>query len=221
MYDCFINNWKNEYIDSDNIKAMFTTVQNGITPIKWLLKNTSNSKLLLMERDGIGFSYALANRRALRSGNFYSHLYDFAIINLWKDFHRFIHSPEIQSDKKVLIVDFNDLVLNTSITMKRVSDFIGVEYEDILCKATLNGVSLESKEVRFTGKMNEDPHKSLSLKEINFLEYLYYNRSSKNKKTKIFYFAVRALKYKVGWSLSKLIAILKFFLNIFKEKWHN
>lgn len=196
MYDCFINNWKNKYIISKDVKAVFTTVQNGIAPINWLLKNTANSKLLLMERNGVGFSYAMASKHAVRSKE-YPSLYNLSLINSLKEYRRVIYSDEIRSNPRLLIVDFDKLVLDTHNTMIKVAEFLEMEYEDILIKATINTVPLESGGVRFTGKINENPYESLPQSALDFLEYLYYGPDAKDGRCKQFYLFARASKQKI------------------------
>lgn len=69
----------NKYIEPGDIKGIFATIQNGNTPIHWLLKNTRNAKLLLMERSGVSFSYAVDRKRAASSEK-YSNLFDYSVV---------------------------------------------------------------------------------------------------------------------------------------------
>lgn len=202
MYVCFLNSWENKYINTGDVLAAFTTVQNGIAPINWLLENTTNSKLLLMERNGVSFSYAVACRRAGRSRE-YSSLYDLSVINVSKEYRKVIYGDKIRSNPRVLIVDFDKLVLDTRNTMVKVAEFMEIEYEDILTRATLNRVPLESGEMRFTGKINENPYESLPRDALDFLKYLYYGPDEKDGQLKRLYLFARASEQKVWHKFSQ------------------
>lgn len=205
MYGCFVDNWKNKYIDSNNIETMVAPIQNGIEPIRWFLKNTINSKLLLMERNGVGFSYAVANKRTVcfKKDNIFSDLYKLSSINSLKEYKKLIYSKEISSNPRVLIVDFDKLVLDTRNTMIKVAEFLEIEYEDILTTATLNKVSLETDEGRFTGKINEDPYESLPKNAIDLLEYIYNGPGEHDSKWKQFYLFARASKQKISYQANQ------------------
>lgn len=220
MYKCYFNNWKNKYIDTNNIQAMMTTVQNGIEPIKWLYKNTKNSKLLLMERDEVGFSYALANKKSRQEKkDLYVQLYNISIINLLNSYRKFSYSEEMRNNPRVLIVDFNGLVLDTHNTMIKVADFLEIEYEDILTKATLNRVHLESGGISFTGKINDNPYESLSSDAIDFLRYLYRGPGENSTGMKKLYFKVKACKLMALQKLNEWVQRYERLMEVVKKRY--
>jgi len=192
MYETLIQSWTNKYIRESDIKAVITTVQNGVEPIKWLLKSTKNSKFILMKRDVIGFSYAFGARQAIRLKTSISNtLYNFSIINNIKKYNSFVN--KVASDSRVLVVNFEKLVLDTENTMKKIAEFLKVGYEDVMKKATLNKAPLETEASRFTGKINEDPYKLLKKEEIDFLKFLYKSPDLEVGILKKILFFIRAL----------------------------
>lgn len=198
MYECFVDNWKNKYIDSASGKIIVAPMQNGFETIGWLLKNVPNAKLLLMDRDGVGVSYAYSHRRdvAFKRRDAQGDLYNFSVINACKRYRSIINSDEIRSNPRVLIVDFDKLVVDTRNTMVEVSAFLEIDYEDILSRATLNRVPLDSDGVCFTGKINEDPYALLPPDELDLLKSLYYGRDPRHSKWKQFYLALKAFNQK-------------------------
>ena len=200
-YNLFIDNWKNKKLNRDNIKTAFTPVQNGIEPIHWLLKNTSNSKLILMDRDGIALSYVLAKHKTNRNklSGIYSELYNYSVVNAIKAYHKVIYGKEICSNPRVLVVDFDKLVLDTNNTMRKVSDFLDIDYEEILTIATLNKIPLESEKVKFTGKINDDPLESLPPGAVELLRYLHYGPEDNERKWQQLWLGLRAFKHKYSY----------------------
>jgi hypothetical protein len=204
MYSCFVNNWKNSYARRDSEYAIVTPVQNGINPIRWLLKNTKNTKTLLMERDCVGFSYAYAKQKSLHLKKpLSSQLYNLSLIHAFKEYREFIHGPAIKGDPRVLIVDFEELVLNTRKTMIEAADFLNIDFEDILTKATLNRVPLESNGKQFTGVIHDNPIEVLPPDGINFLRYLYGIDGGNRGKMKSLWYGIRAFDLSVLYNVRK------------------
>ena len=201
VYDLFVDNWKNKKVNPDDIRIAFTPIHNGIEPIRWLLKNTSNSKLILMDRDGIALSYVLAKHKTNRNklSGIYSELYNYSVVNAIKAYHKVIYGKEICSNPRVLVVDFDKLVLDTNNTMRKVSDFLDIDYEEILTIATLNKIPLESEKVKFTGKINDDPLESLPPGAVELLRYLHYGPEDNERKWQQLWLGLRAFKHKYSY----------------------
>lgn len=103
-----------------------------------------------------------------------------------------------------MIVDFDELVLDTCNTMVKVAEFLEMSVEDIFTKATLNGVSLEKEDVSFTGKINEYPYEALSQNEIDTLKYLYNEPIENNSILKRIKFGITAFRCKALNKLNKV-----------------
>ena len=204
IYLCFINNWKNSYVERDSEYAIATPLQNGINPIHWILKNTINTKMLLMERDCVGFSYALAKKDSLYFNKpLNSQLFSLSYVNTLKEYRDFIHSPAISDDPRVMVVDFEKLVLDTRKTMSKVADFLGIAFKDVLTIATLNKIPLETENRKFTGMIQEDPYKAIPPDAIEFLRYLYGARSTKPPKIKTLIYGIRAFKLIMAYNVKR------------------
>jgi hypothetical protein len=205
MYSCFVNNWKNSHVKKGSEYSIVTPLQNGINPIRWLLDNTKDAKILLMDRDCVGFSFALAKKKSLHLNKpLDSQLYNLSFVNVLKEYRDFIHSPDVKNDRRVLIVGFEKLVLDTYNTMCGIADFLGLGFEEILTKATLNGVLLESADKMFTGVIQEDPVNVLSSDTIDFLRYIYGVPASGRTKMKIFFYWIKVFSLKVVYNAGRL-----------------
>lgn len=66
---------------------------------------------------------------------------------------------------QVLIIEFEDLVSNREFSMKRIADFIGVDFEDTLLRATMNSVPIEFNGVSYADQINDKASALLSADE--------------------------------------------------------
>lgn len=83
---------------------------------------------------------------------------------------------EKQFPENVMVLDFEDLVINTDATMRRVAKFLSIEFDPVLCIATRDGQPISSGDTSFVGKVNDDPDIILSFWQKNFIKlhcYLY------------------------------------------------
>ena len=64
--------------------------------------------------------------------------------------------------KNLLILEFEDLVMDPARTMLLVSEFLGVQFEKILLEPTRDGEIIKSGEITFTGQVNDKPHQILT-----------------------------------------------------------
>jgi hypothetical protein len=120
---------------------------------------------------------------------------------LLKEYRKLIYSEEISYNPRVLVVDFDKLVLDTRNIMLKVAEFLDIDDEEILTKATLNKVPLESDGVQFTGKINDDPFEYLPSNAIELLRYLYYGPEKDCSRWKQCWLSLRAFKHKYSQKL--------------------
>jgi len=74
-----------------------------------------------------------------------------------------------QYPKQFMMVEFEDLVKDTTTSMKKVANFLDIKYEDILSKPTRDGVLLEYNGMSFIGEENDDYKKLLTSDEIKII----------------------------------------------------
>jgi hypothetical protein len=89
-----------------------------------------------------------------------------------KILHFFDTYEELQQKypEQFLVVEFEDLVKDTDVSMKKVADFLGIEFEDILTVPTRDGIELKYEGLSFIGEENDDYRKLLTDAEIKLIE---------------------------------------------------
>ena len=100
-------------------------------------------------------------------------------------FNRVINSGEVETicdyfstyeklqkeyPKQFMIVEFDELIKDTTNSMKKVAKFLDIEYEDILSKPTRDGQILEYKGMSFIGEENDDYRMLLTQEEIDIID---------------------------------------------------
>lgn len=68
--------------------------------------------------------------------------------------------------EKVLVIDFNDLIINTKVTMRKVTNFLQIDYSDNLVEPSILGIPLKKGGIGYIGKQNDDPSLLLSKWEL-------------------------------------------------------
>ena len=121
------------------------TLPNGINPIRMVAEKVLGSKIIVMKRDLESLLYANAARIMSYKGDvqvndtFMRVLYNQKQFEeKMKIFYNDLTKIKI-SQKNVLVVDFNNLILDTESTMKDIAKFIGIEYDPILALPSING----------------------------------------------------------------------------------
>ena len=87
----------------------------------------------------------------------------------------FFHTNEMlqkEFPNHFLVVEFEDLVHNTEVSMKKIASFLEVEYDEILSIPTRDKIVLEHNGVSFIGEENDDYKKLLTKEEITLLDKL-------------------------------------------------
>jgi hypothetical protein len=107
------------------------------------------------------------------------------------------------SNKNVMLVDFNNLILNTDNTMKELAKFIGIQYEPILAQPSINGEVIENS--KMIGTINDDPYESLSNTEMNVLKYILFGYNRKYSIQKNISIFLNTLKWRYINSIRRLM----------------
>ena len=63
----------------------------------------------------------------------------------------------------MLVINFEELVHTPNSVMSEVSNFLSINHEDVLNRASLNSIFIDSSKIKFTGKVNDDPKGELSV----------------------------------------------------------
>ncbi|RXK13597.1 hypothetical protein CP965_07305 [Halarcobacter mediterraneus] len=70
---------------------------------------------------------------------------------------------------KFFIVEFDDLVKNTKNTMKKISNFLEIKFEEVLTKPTRDGRYLQKNGISFIGQENDTYEKLLTENEVDII----------------------------------------------------
>ena len=154
------------------------TLPNGVEPIKMVAENVSNAKIVIVNRNLVSLLFANAIRMQSYNSEF---LIDTRFRKILFNQERFtVKMRQFHQDIKklqatyenVMLIDFDKLILDTDTTMREISDFIGVEYEEILAQPSLNGEPIDSKKFPMIGKVNDDPYLHLAKSDIAVLRHV-------------------------------------------------
>lgn len=109
-------------------------------------------------------------------------------------YYKFWEDMAAKYPDRVLIVDFDDINLNTKNTMKKVADFLGIKFVEILLKWSYFGEEITCNGNKYVGNELDDPKKLLSEKELNIIDAR-IKRWQRLKKTKISPFIIQISKF--------------------------
>jgi hypothetical protein len=190
------------------------TLPNGINPIRMVAEKVLGSKIIVMKRDLESLLYANAARIMSYKGDvqvndtFMRVLYNQKQFEeKMKIFYNDLTKIKI-SQKNVLVVDFNNLILNTELIMKNIAKFIGIDYDPILALPSINGEIISNEKYQIIGKINDDPYNFLSKKEIDLLKYFLFGFNKKYSILKNVSILLLAIKWRHLTSIKRLISVL-------------
>ena len=167
-------------------------LQQGFQFVEEVLKNNSNKKIVLMDRNPVSSAFMTAQRMVERNsvknsrnkfidklfGSEYDRtLYSRKYSRKYKEFHQRVSNwQEFNCD--IHVVDFDEMVLNTKYCMDKVARFLEIDSHEILTKVTLNGKLISEEDGDYAGNyvlgsVTHDPYWSLSSRQIEMLEYLF------------------------------------------------
>jgi len=177
--NALISNWRNINTDRKNIKYFSQSSHNGVEVIKNIIKNIPDSKIIIVDRDPVDLIYTNTKRNLLKRyglggyqkilenrnsfvffNKFSRHLFSQNFINKVKDFK--LYTSLIDKNKQIHVVKFEQLVMETKSEMNKIAHFLDINYEDILARATLNSVDMESNDNKFVGTINDSSDQYVS-----------------------------------------------------------
>ena len=213
------------YLDSignklffENIKGQnlyfVDTLPNGINPIRLVAEKVPGSKIIVMNRNLESLLYANASRMINYNGkvqvndSFKRILYNQKQFEeKMKTFKNDVNNLQA-SQKNILVVDFNNLILDTESTMKDIAKFIGIDYDPILALPSINGEIISNEKYQIIGKINDDPYNFLSKKEIDLLKYFLFGFNKQYSILKNVSILLLAIKWRHLTSIKRLISVL-------------
>ena len=185
------------------------TLGNGINPAKMVSEKVPGAKIILMKRNLESLLYANAGRIMSYQDEVKVNAVFKRILYNQKEFQdkmTLFHkeAADLQvSNKNVMLVDFNSLILNTDNTMNELAKFIGIQYEPILAQPSINGEVIENS--KMIGTINDDPYESLSNTEMNVLKYILFGYNRKYSIQKNISILLNTLKWRYINSIRRLM----------------
>lgn len=107
------------------------------------------------------------------------------------EYYEFWEEMEEQFPKRVLVVDFDEINMNTESTLKRVAEFLEIKFEEILLKWSYFGEEIKCNGQSYVGRELDDPKKLLSNSELEII----------NKRIKRFH---KFKKFRISSSIIKI-----------------
>jgi hypothetical protein len=173
----FLSEWSNKN-NSSKSKYFSQSSANGIEVMLNILNSIDNSKILLVNRDPVSMIYT-NTKRVLRKkyddNNYKKIVKNKDFLYIFNTYSKVLFSRpyaqkinKLQSyilnnnDPRVFVVDFEDLVFDTTSSMSKVCKFLNIEPENINNIATLNSNELEKGNIKYTGIIHDGPSNNLS-----------------------------------------------------------
>jgi hypothetical protein len=78
-----------------------------------------------------------------------------------------------EDNERALIVDFDDIILNTSIVIEKLCNFLDIEELPIMNSLSISGVVLDQSSGGYLGKISDDTYLSLDDRSIRNLERVF------------------------------------------------
>ncbi len=186
IYSSYEMNWKNKHHHLEDYWFV-NSLHNGIGPILDVTNNLPDAKIIVMDRDPISllFCNAIRMRSYFQMGDTFDNKFRKTLFNQdsfikkIKKFRTSLAELE-QSNNNVLVVDFNQITLDTVRIMKEISRFLGIDYTKNLSMPSLCGEEISNSKYPIIGKVNDDPYQLLCRKDVDLLRYLYHGFNKDN-----------------------------------------
>ena len=205
LYKCFIEHWENIHNTYSDNSYYVVSPGSGFSVIEAILRKNKERKIIVVVRDPVAVSFTntkrivnkfkeAASKRNRFHNPFDSILYHKDFIRKVRNFREKVTSLDLPNEN-IYVVKFEDLTLNTKVAMDGIADFLGIEKNNILYRATLNSQPLESDSVKFTGEINDDPYKNLSKSQVELLKYFYSGPDKQKNKMQNLHLFLKAFKW--------------------------
>jgi hypothetical protein len=182
FYGCYIASRKQSLEYDRNNFTLLVTLSTSIEEAKNALQICQTSKLVICHRNPVGLTYGNARRMFekhygsaadwVTSIEFYQHLYSPMFRKRYFEFHQAINELAKKTGR-VLIVDFDEMILDTSSVVTKLCEFMGIEDRPILHVPSVSGVVLDQSSGGYLGKIADDPYSSLQDKTVRKLKKIY------------------------------------------------
>lgn len=181
------------------------TLPVGIEPLETVAKKLPDSKLIIMERDleSLIFANTIRMTGLLPEKNIEGKFRK--MLNWQQNFAKRIREFYTRSKRlneasnNVMIVKFEEMIVDTETVMRRVAKFLELEYDPIFEVITVDGREIEFGSSGVLGEVNDDPNSFLSRQDLELLRFSYYGMDrSWLKNPRKFWLIVRYFQSKFG-----------------------
>lgn len=194
LYYSFFLNWKDKkFVTSKNEfykKYIVSKLPNDIQSVEFALNEIPNSKIIYVDRDTMGIMKSrvlnFIKKRSLDLEDFDKHFFAlsksdfFKKINLQKKQINFLKK---NNSKKIFLTSLESLVYDTKNEMKKISNFLDVEFDPILTKVTYLSNEISNWH---TYEINDDKYQ-ISVRSDFFINLMSFNWSYLRKVKKFFF----------------------------------
>ena len=183
FYYNFFSNWKDlDFINSQenfDTKYLVNKLPNDIESIEFVINETKDSKIVFVERNLIGIMKSRTlehiKKRKLDIKNFDNHFYSIAKTDFFNkaiSYSNKVKKLKSNYQDRIYITNLDDLVYKTKNEMEKISNFCGINYEEILSKKTHLSKIIENQ----TNKINDDEY-TISKRSKIFANLMMWNKS--------------------------------------------
>jgi len=167
-------------ITADKCQYFVDTLPVGIEPLEIVAKKLPDSKLIIMERDLESLIFANTIRMTgLLPGNNIEGKFR-KTLNCQQNFAKRIREFYRRSrglneaSNNIMIVKFEEMIEDTETVMRRVANFLELEYDPIFEVVTVDGREIEYGSRGVLGEVNDNPRSFLSRQDLELLRYSYF-----------------------------------------------
>jgi hypothetical protein len=176
LYKVFSKIWIEYPGNREDFTHYITMDNNYNNTFDFVLLNSSNIKLIWVDRSTEGILATLCSRKPIKgildTASWSRGLVDYiedGTINLIEKKRKQIRILEEKYPDRIMIVSFEKLISDLKSTMQNVTFFINLDFEDILLDYTYCGNSFEGSE-KFTQQILDTPEKVFSIKELDLIK---------------------------------------------------
>lgn len=161
-----------EVTNLENIKYNCTMGDGRFHNVKGLLNKYLDSKIIYVKRS---FDQVVATRIARKSpAGFPENMFNKSFIDVIFNaeifelaaYEKNINKMRLKYPDRIMIIDFDKLVVDTNNIMIEVSNFLGIEFGESMLTPTLLNIELKNERIGYIGEVNDKPENYLSSSQI-------------------------------------------------------
>jgi hypothetical protein len=190
VYASLLGEWRNRNGRFSDESQIVISATNKLPTITSILKNSRNSKIIVVVRDVVGRAFSLAkhmrNKNSTLLGREEIDETLMSADNLWLEFDANLYSkPFLREHKRFVeavkdlaltnenltLVRFEDLFSKRGAVMDGLADFLSIERSQSLYQTTNNSILPTDK--NFSATMSDDPGRVLTRKQVRFIRFVH------------------------------------------------